>query len=183
MLYGTDWLASVELEKLIIEEHEGSECFHLEVAGVILSGVRPAALFVDGEVAVVHLLCAVVEVDLAEQALVVRVLGETFVFFLEDGRVHAFHWIAVSVVLAITLDRIDEKERQHLDAHGAKALFLVQVLLDRAADHFALNRQRFHAAMDLTNAQVLLATWVAQLNELLAFGCVDFANAKAAVLF
>ncbi|WP_165904658.1 inovirus-type Gp2 protein [Pseudomonas sp. JUb52] len=30
MLYGTDWLASVELEKLIIEEHKGSECFHLE---------------------------------------------------------------------------------------------------------------------------------------------------------
>lgn len=30
MLYGNDWLASVELEKLVFEEHKGSECFHLE---------------------------------------------------------------------------------------------------------------------------------------------------------
>ena len=56
------------------------------VALVVLVGIRPAALLVDGEVAVMHVGGGRRHVHLLEQALVVGVLGQAAIFLLEDQR-------------------------------------------------------------------------------------------------
>ena len=61
-----------------------------------------------------------------------------------------------------------KNRRKHLDALRAQALLLVQVLLDRAADHLALHGQCIHIAPRLTRLQVMFAARHTQLHELVA---------------
>ena len=72
--------------------------------------------------------------------------GQAAVFFLEDLRVLALLGIPVLVVLAVTLDAVDEEQAEYLDAQGSQAQLLVQVFLDRPADHLALHRLVIHTA-------------------------------------
>ena len=82
------------------------------------------------------------QVHLLEERVVLRVLGGSrAVLLLEDAGILALHRVAVGVVAAVVLDRVDEEQAQHLDALRPQALFLVQMLLDGAADHRAAGRQ------------------------------------------
>ena len=56
-----------------------------------------------------HFLCGGVQVDLGEEALVGRQLGGTPILLFKNARVVTFDRIAVRVVLAVPVHRIDEK--------------------------------------------------------------------------
>jgi len=109
------------------------------------------------------------QVDLAvvpvPQAAVVGVAGPALVLFLEDRGVHALLRLALGVVDAVLVHRVDEEQAQHLHTQRAQALFLVQVFLDRAADHLALDGQRLQAAPALIHREVLLAARQVQLHQ------------------
>jgi hypothetical protein len=155
----------------------------VSAAGVLEHLHRLAAdfLLVDGEVAVVHFIRRRVQVDLAEQALIVGMPRPALVLFLEDHRVLALHRVAFGVVLAVLVDGVDEEQAQHLDAQGPQAFFLVQMFLDRAPDHFALDRRRIHIAPGVTGAQEDLAARHFQFHELIALGGADFTDADIGV--
>src|SRR5690554_7675544 len=106
---------------------------------------------------------------------------EAFVLLLEDARVYAFDRIAVGVVLPVLRDFVDEEQGQYLDPERAQALLLVQMFLDGAADHLALNGQRINVTPRLARAQVLLSAGYPKLQELIPFGNADLADATVAV--
>jgi len=83
----------------------------LAVARGVFTGVRPAAFLVDGEVAVVDFLGGTRQVDFAEQTLISGQLGRAAIFLFEDARVVALDRVAVGVVLAVLVHRIDEEQR------------------------------------------------------------------------
>ena len=96
-------------------------------------------------------------------------LGESAVFLLENLRVVTGDRIAISIVLPVFIDRIDEEEAEHFDALGNQALFLIQMLFDRAMDHLALHGQGIDLAVGLTRAQVHFAAGESQFHELIGF--------------
>ena len=156
----------------------------LQAAFLVQIGVGPAALLVDGKVAVVHgggFLRQIPSIWTGEQALEGRQLGRAPVLFLEDAGVVALHRVAVLVVLAVARHRLDEEQRQHLDALGPQQLLLLQVLLDGPPDHLALHGQGIHLAVGLPQGQVDLTAGVAQLHELFALGGADLADTEVAV--
>src|SRR5690606_16234805 len=106
---------------------------------------------------------------------------EAPVLLLEEARVVAFDRIAVGVVLPVLRDFVDEEQGQHLDSEGAQALLLVQMFLDGAADHLALNGQGINVTPRLARAQVLLSARHPKLQELIPFGNTDLTDAALAV--
>ena len=153
----------------------------LPVTRIVLGGVSPAAFLVDGEITVVHFFGGGLQVDLGKQTLVSRQLGGTAIFLLEHLRIHTLDRLAVRIVLTVLVHRVDEEQAQHLDPQRTQMLFLVQVLLDRAADHLALHGQRIHITVGLARLQKHLATGVAQLHERFALGRIDLADAKIGI--
>lgn len=103
------------------------------------------------------------------------------VLFLENHRVLALHRIAFGIVLAVLVDGVDEEQAQHFHSQGPQALFLVQMFLDRAPDHFALDCRRIHIAPSLTGAQEDFAARHLQFHELVALGRADFTDADIGV--
>src|SRR3546814_5032028 len=88
-----------ELE-LRLEAQELFLVLHDEVIGalgavavrlIVVGGVRPALVLVDGEIAVMHVLGFGREVDFLEQAGKFGKLGGAAIFFLEHRRIFAFH--------------------------------------------------------------------------------------------
>ena len=77
----------------------------------------------------------------------------------------ALHRIAVGVIGPVVLDRVDEEQAQHLDAQGREALFLFQMLMDRAADHQPLQRIGIHVAHRLAGLEKRLAAGQLALPE------------------
>src|SRR5690606_17793015 len=106
---------------------------------------------------------------------------EAFVLLLEDARIVAFDRIAVGVVLSVLRDFVDEEQGQHLDPERSQALLLVQMFLDGAPDHLALNGQGINVTPRLARAQVLLPAGHPKLEELISFGNADLADATVAV--
>ena len=74
------------------------------------------------------------------------------------------------------LDRVDEEQAEHLDAQGCEALFLFQVLVDRAAQHQALQRVRIHIAHRLAGLQKCFAAGQLHFQKLVVAGGADLAN-------
>ena len=153
----------------------------LPVARIVLRGVGPTAFLVDGEVAVVHVLGGKRQVDLGEQALIGRQLGGATILFLEYLRIHALDRLAVRIVLTVLVHRVDEEQAEHLDPQRAQVLLLVQVFLDRAADHLALHGQRIHITVGLARLQEHFAAGVAQFHELFALGRIDITHPKIGI--
>ena len=60
---------------------------------------------------------------------------------------------------------------------GAQAFFLVQVLLDRAADHLALERVGIDIADGFSGLQPVLAAWHFHFDEFVALTHANFADA------
>ena len=137
---------------------------------VALGSVRPPALLVDREVAVVDLCCVTAEVDLLEEARVVGVHRELLVLGLEHLGVLALDRVAVIVVPAVLVHRVDEEQRQHLDALRSKSPLLVEVLLNRAANHEPLNRLAIDVGVRLTQAQVHRIARHGEREQFLALG-------------
>ena len=166
---------------------------HDEVVGVIVSRCAATGVLdhlhrlatdlflVDGEVAVVHLVGGHAQVHLGKQALVVGVTCPAFVFFLEHQGVVPLHRVALVVVLAVLRHLVDEEQAQHLHPQRAQPFFLVQVLLDRAADHFALDGTGVHIAPGFTHPQVHLAARHFQLQVLIALSGTDLTNTDVGV--
>ena len=153
----------------------------LAVAGVVLCRVLPAAFFVDGKIAVVYFLGGAVQVNFGKQALKSRQPGSAPVFLFKNARVVAFDRLATFVVLAVALHRVNEEQRQHLDALGPQQCFFLQMLADGAANHLALHGQRIDVAVRLPQRQKGFAIGKAQLQKLAALGGVDLAHPKVAV--
>ena len=95
-------------------------------------------------------------------------VAEAAVFLLEDTGIVALRRVAVGIVLPVFLDRIDEEQAQDLDALRGESLLFVEVLFDGAVDHLALHGQRFHVAIGMAEAQVLLAAGAAELEIFVA---------------
>ena len=64
---------------------------------------------------------------------------------------------------------------------GAQALFLVEVLADGAANHFALNGESIHVAVGFIQPEKVLTTGHAQFDEFVAFFDADFADVAVPV--
>ena len=104
-----------------------------------------------------HLVGFGCQVNFCKQALVIGVARPAGVFLFKHQRVLALDGVALRVVLAVFGHLVDEEQAEHLHAaelrHAVEALFLVQMLLDRAADHFPRNRPGIHVAPSLAHAQ------------------------------
>ena len=110
---------------LLLHDQVVSPFSILAVACIIFRGIRPAALFVDREVAVVDFFSSTRQVHFRKQTLISWQLGCSPVLFFKDAGVIALYGVAVGVVLTIAVHRINEKQRQHFDAQGAQTFFLV----------------------------------------------------------
>jgi len=87
MLYGADWLASVELEKLIIEEHKGSEDFHLEQSLILeVRNIERLMQMVGSSEELLFYF-----IPLKEGAVVCRKLGRSLYALLRRGVVTITH--------------------------------------------------------------------------------------------
>src|ERR1700736_5022851 len=104
-----------------------------------------------------HLLGGPSEVSFSEKRLVIRMLAEPSVFFLENAGVIPLHRVVVGIVLAISGNLVDEEEGENLDALRAQALFLVKMLLDGAPDHLALHRKRVNVAPRFSGFEIVFA--------------------------
>ena len=58
-----------------------------------------------------------------------------------------------------------------------QALFLVEVLADGAANHFALDGESIHVAVGFAQPEKVLTAGYAQLDEFVVLFDADFANA------
>ncbi len=106
-----------------------------------------------------HILGGTAQVYLLKERTVIRVLGKSPVFFLEDRGILALDRVAVGIVFAIAGHRVDEEETEHLDSLRPQPHFFVEVFFDRAANHLSLERQRFQVAVGLADAQEVLTAW------------------------
>ena len=167
--------------------------FHDQVVralGVVATGlialvsVRPPALPVDREVAVVDVLGGIGQVHAFKQGVVIRMLRQTPVFLLEDQGVltlHGDHRVAIGLVPTVPLDPFDEEERQHLDALRAQPFLFVQMFTDGPADHLTLDREAVHVAPSLVDFQKLLTAGHAQLEVLVALLDANLADAAIGI--
>src|SRR5208337_1365556 len=128
-----------------------------------------------------HLLGRPSEVNFSEKRLVVRMLAEPSVFFLENAGIIPLHWVVVGSVLAISGDLVDEEEGENLDALRAQALFLVKMLLDGSPDHLALYRERVNVAPCFSGLEILLTARYTQFHIFVALCYANFANAAVSV--
>ena len=76
-------------------------------------------------------------------------LGRPLEFILEDFGILPLDRVAFVIVLPVFGNFIDKKQRQYLDASASQAHFLVQVLLDGAADHLAGQRRFVYITISL----------------------------------
>ena len=130
-----------------------------------------------------HFFCGSLQINLIEECIVFRKMRCPAVFFFKDAGIYAFRGVAVSIVLPVSGNFINKKQRQHFDALRTEACFFVEVLADGAADHFALYCKRLHIAPCLARLQVLFAAGDTQLQELVAFLHSDFPDAAVCIYF
>ena len=104
-----------------------------------------------------HLLGRGRQIDLLEQADKLGKLRCAAIFLLEHASVFPLHGVPVGVIGPVVLDHVDEEQAEHLDAEGCEALFLFEVLVDRAADHQPLQRVRVNVTHRLAGLQERLA--------------------------
>lgn len=122
-------------------------------------------------------MASVGDVHFLEQALVIGVPGQSAVFLLEDEGVVALHGISLDVVFPVPLHGIDEEQAQDLDPLRGQPTFLVQVLLDGALNHLALDGQGFHVTRGLPRSkESWLQSGSPQFHELASLGDADFAD-------
>src|SRR3546814_5379355 len=91
----TTLLRSAQALFLVLHDEVIGALGAVAVRLIVVGGVRPALVLVDGEIAVMHVLGFGREVDFLEQAGKFGKLGGAAIFFLEHRRIFAFHGISV----------------------------------------------------------------------------------------
>ena len=84
-----------------------------------------------------------------EEDLIIGVLSEMAIFFLENSSIVTFHLIAFSIVFSIFFNGINEEQAQNFDALWRETLFLIKMLFDRAANHLTLHGEGLHVTVCL----------------------------------
>ena len=123
-----------------------------------------------------HLFGGMRQVNFTEQREVIRQLCRPAVLLLENAGIITLYRVSVTVVRAIFGNLINKEERKHFDALRTQTQLLVEMLLDGAANHLALNGKSIHISIRLARFQELLATGKAQLHKLPALFNTDFSN-------
>ena len=101
-----------------------------------------------------------IQVNFLKQCLVIRLSCELPVFLLKHQGIFTLNLVSILIILAIIFNAIDKKQTENFDVTflRRKAHFLIQMFLDRAPDHQALQVIRVDTANFIAGVQSGFAT-------------------------